>query len=407
MRIFVGLCEIANTVATYADGFRALGHETWTVVWSKNPFYPDSQYDVVLEETLGAFRPGAGMLEKGLRWIRRTGVVLGQFLRALVKCDVFVFIFGTSFFRRYWDYPILKLFGKTVISVFCGDDIRYWYAYEREIHSLGLDNELKPYFEYREYPDDLFLVKIRTIRAAERYADLILSQPTMGQLQIRPYMRFNIPLNLAHYRFNVSERLVPLVVHAPSDRGVKGTESVLAAVEQLRQEGLRFEFRLIENMPNSQLRELLVEADIVVDQLYGQTVATLALESLATGNVTLARYLPEYAHVPPDCPVVNVTTVTLVEKLREVILDLDLRRQLAHAGRKYVEEFHDHVRVAQQILNWSEPGGIRQYDFIPTFFRDEFVMPPELLRKEREMMREQRRQRLASLLFSRASHADE
>lgn len=407
MRIFIGLVEIANIAATYAKGFRALGHETHTVVWRKNRFYPNSQYDIVVDDRVGVTRPGAGLLRKAFNRVKRRGLAFTQFLHTLTTCDVFIFIFGTSFLSDYWDYPILKVLGKHVVSVFLGDDIRYWYSYEQEMRLLGLERGLRPYLEYRKsWPSGSFVTKAKRVRAAERYADLILSQPSTGQLQTRPYMCVNIPLDLSQYRFNVPEREAPLVIHAPSDSRVKGTNHVLAAVEQLTQEGIQFEFRLIENMPNAQVRELLTEADIVVDQLFSQTVATLALESMATGNVTLARYQPEYAHIPPDCPVVNVTAATLADKLREVILNRDLRRQLACAGRPYVEAHHDHMHIAQQILDWLKPGGIQEYDFVPTFFQNEFVMPPELLKEERKRMWEQRMQRLTSLLFSRSSNKD-
>jgi len=405
-RIFIGLTEIANIAATYAKGFRALGHETYTVVWKKNRFYPDSQYNIVVDDHICATKAGAALLKKALSRIKRRGVGLLQFLYTLTTCDVFIFIFGTSFLPRYWDYPILKLFGKRIVSVFCGSDIRYWYAYEQEFNSLGLGSEFRPFTEDYNHAYEFFITKIRRVRAAERYADLILSQPSMAQLQTRPYMRMNIPLDLSQYRFNVPEREVPLVVHAPSKRCIKGTKYVLAAVEQLKQEGIRFEFRLIENMPNAQVRELLAEADIVVDQLLSETVATLALESMATGNVVLARYLPERAHIPADCPVVNVTAATLADKLREVILDRDLRRRLAYAGRSYVEKYHDHVRIAQQILDWLKPGGIQEYDFIPMFFQSEFVMPAELLKEERKRMWKQRIQRFTNLFFPRSLRKD-
>jgi hypothetical protein len=80
--------------------------------------------------------------------------------------------------------------------------------------------------------------------------------------------------------------------------------------------------------------------------------------------------------------------------LRRVILNRDLRRQLAYAGRPYVEAHHDHVAVAQQILDWLKPGGIREYDFVPTFYKN-FVMPPELLAEERWKMWRHRRRKPA------------
>jgi hypothetical protein len=103
---------------------------------------------------------------------------------------------------------------------------------------------------------------------------------------------------------------------------------------------------------------------------------------MATGNVTLVRYAPELSRVAPGCPAVNVTKDTLVEKLREVIQDRDLRRKLAYQGRAFVEAHHDHVQIVQQIMAWLEPGAIQNYDFTPEFYK-ELVVPPDLAKAER------------------------
>jgi hypothetical protein len=62
---------------------------------------------------------------------------------------------------------------------------------------------------------------------------------------------------------------------------------------------------------------------------------------------------------------VNVTRDTLANQLRNVIVDRELRRRLAEAGRPYVEAHHDHVKIAREILHWLERGGIKEYDFTP------------------------------------------
>ena len=387
MKIFIGLHEIANVLFTYSEGFRLQGHETHTIVRGKNVYYPDSQYNVVLnvdDSFLGPKRPDAGFLEKSRRRIKKQTLKacrfldgLRRFLHALITCDVFIFVFASSFFNKYIDYPILKLFRKRVVSIFLGDDIRHWSAYEQEMRVLGMHKDLEPLIEVMKGYGNSLHAQIMKVRAAEKYADLIFSQPAMGQLQVRPYMRTNIPLDLSRYRFSVPAREVPLILHAPSSRQVKGTDCILAVVDAMKKDGLNFEFELIENMPNEQLLNLLAEADIVIDQLFSQTIATLALESMASGNVVLSRYNNDYSKIPPDCPVVNVSRTTLKEAMREVVCNLDLRKRLAHEGRVYVEKYHSHRIVAQQILNWLGNDEIESYDFTPTFFREHFISPPE------------------------------
>ena len=397
MRVFIGVEEIAGFAAAYAQGFRRLGHDTFSVLASRHPFYPPSQYDVVVDVPL----TNASAVRRSLRRLKRRVLLVRPFLRALRSCDVFIYLFGTSCLPRHLDYWILKRFGKRLVTVFLGGDIRYWYAFEQEMRQLGMEDEVRPLIDYlRGRPDRFYADRIRTVRVAERYADLILSQPGYGQLQTRPYMRANIPLDLSQLRFNVPLREVPLVLHAPSNRGVKGTQYVLASVDQLKSEGVRFEFRLIENRSNAQVRELLAEADIVVDELFADTVGVLSSEGMATGNAVLVRYPAEHAGVPPGCPAIRVTRDTLTEKLREVIVNRDLRSRVAHAGRPYVERHNDCTRVSQQILDWLTPGGIQKHDFVPTFYRS-FAMPADLVRDEQREVRRRRWTRIRQL-FDRA-----
>jgi glycosyltransferase involved in cell wall biosynthesis len=387
MRVFIGLTEVANCVHQYGKAFRALGVRTLTVVEERAWAYPDSEYDIVLHEKLGDPPTRSGILN--LRWHLwrfRYYLILA---RAALTCDVFIFTFGSSFRSDRRDYWLLKKLGKQIVSVFLGSDTRYWFAYTQETEFLGIDSDIRSYLDevLKNQPHDYLAVKLETVRKAEAHADLILALPDAAQLQSRPYMRLNIPIDLSEIQCNIPDRARPLVIHAPSMRSIKGTDRVLAAVEQLRAQGVSFDFRLVERTSNTKLREQLQESDIVVDQLYSETVATLALEGLAAGNVVLARYLPERVRIAPDCPVVNVNAETLSNRLREIIEDRELRVQLARAGRPYVETYHSHIIVSRQILEWLDPTRRGAFHFHPTFFRDHFVMSPALARREAELLK--------------------
>lgn len=379
MRVFVGLSEVANCVHNYAAGFREIGVQTFTVVSTRAWAYPDSTYDVVLDEDLGP-SSNIGFVRRQLWRLRYYATVA----KALLTCDVFIFTFGTAFRANRRDLKLLKLLGKRVICVFLGDDTRYWYAYTQETELLGIDSDIRPYLDevLKNRAHDYLASKLFVVQQAEMHADVVLNTPDCAQLLSKPYMRTNLPLNLSRIICNVPNREIPLVLHAPSVRDIKGTKFVLAAVERLRAEGIQFEFRLIERMANAELLGLLEQADIVIDQLYSETVATLALESMAAGCAVLARYLPERLRIDTACPVVNTNFETVTDRLREVIVDRNLRQRLAHAGRPYVERYHSRAVVAKQILQWLDPARRGDFDFTPTFFSQHFVMSPTLANAE-------------------------
>ncbi len=375
MRIFIGLTDIARITANYSKGFRALGHEVFSVVWSKSHFYKNEEYELVIDER-GDAPQTMGSVAANLRLLLQ----LIKIFRGL-DCDVFI-LFAPAVLPNHLYYPLLKFLGKKIITAFWGSDIRYWYAFAEEMRSLGSADEVSPFFDYaRTRSGGSYWDKRRTVSTAEKYSDLIISQPDCGQLQVEPYMRSAVPLDLSEYHYRVPGRIRPLVVHAPSVPEAKGTDVVMRVIEELHAEGLEFDFRLIKNMPNREIRELLSESDIVVDELYSATVAGLSAEAMATGNVVLVRYMAEYSRVPGGCPAVNVNIFTLKETLRDLILDVKKRTKIASLGRAYVEKENDHIRLCEKLLEWLQTRDTLTYDFTPTFYR-QLQIPPPILEDE-------------------------
>jgi|WetSurMetagenome_2_1015567.scaffolds.fasta_scaffold91906_1 hypothetical protein len=378
MHIFLGLVEVANIASTYAKAFRAMGHSVTIMAIERNRFYPEANYDYLLRSQS---KPSNSVVAALSDYYTRGVKPIPYFFQLREQFDVFIFLWGTSFFPYYLDYPLLKKAGKKIVATFWGTEIRYGPALAKEMDTLGVRSEIEPYLRYLKTVPTKYFARKRMIRQAEQYADLILSQQGFGQLQKRPYMRANVPLDLLQYSFKIPARKIPLVVHAPSKRNVKGTSYVLTAVEELKQEGIDFDFKLIENTPNPQVRALLSESDILVDELFSETIGMLSAEGMATGNAVLVRYMPEYGHIPPGCPAVITTCFTVKDRLREMILDQKLRCQLAEQGRVYVQVNNDHMQVVKSILDWLEPGGIREYDYNPTFYRQVTLSPGEWLKE--------------------------
>lgn len=377
MRIFVGLTDVANITANFAKGFKALGHEVFTVVWSKSRFYPDSKYDLVIDKRDHNTKSG------NVLWAYlKIASQMAQIVRGL-NCDLFI-LYAPAVLPAHLYYPVLKLLGKKIITAFWGSDIRYWYAFAEEMKSFGVQDEISPFFEYaKSRSGGSYWDKQHTVKAAEKYSDLIISQPDCGQLQSRPYMRASVPLDLSQYKFNVPGRTKPLILHAPSMPAAKGTDIILNVIEELAKEGLQFDFRFIENMPNGELRDLLTDSDIVVDELYSATVGGLSSEAMATGNVVLVRYMADYCKVPYRCPAINVNKYTLKDNLRQIILNVDQRKALAQRGRPYVESHNDHIKICRDLLDWLIRKDSINYDFYPTFHKN-FYLPPDILAAEKK-----------------------
>jgi glycosyltransferase involved in cell wall biosynthesis len=143
--------------------------------------------------------------------------------------------------------------------------------------------------------------------------------------------------------------------HAPSHRGVKGTDRMLAAVATLKQEGAAFELDLIEGLTQAEARKRYEAIDIMVDQLHAGWYGGLAVEALALGKPVIV-YLREddLQFIPPpmrdDLPFIRATPDDITEVLRKV---LSMSRQeladLAKRGRDFVERWHDPIKIATEV----------------------------------------------------------
>lgn len=393
MKIFLGLTDIANVTENFAKGFRALGHEVFTCVWNRSYFYPDTNYDLVIDQ-----RPAGKSTKPNLLSLLGMAARLLELLKEKNACDLYI-LYAPAVLPLERVLKLLRRQNKKIVCIFWGSDIRYWYALQQEMRQLGVDNEMLPFFDYaRTRAGGSYFDKLHTIKAAERYADLILSQPEYSQLLTRPYNRANIPLDLKDFSVGQRNNDIPLVLHAPSVPEAKGTDRVLEVVEFLKAEGLQFNFQKVEKMPTKQLRQLLSEADILIDQLYSTTVAGVASEAMASGCAVLARYVADYSKVETPCPVVNTNVFTLKDDLRALILDKDKRRTLYEAGPGYARKVNDCQLVAGRILEALEKLDDPKFDFYPTFYKD-FVMPQEILEEERRTSR-QKRAHFFQTLFS-------
>src|SRR5690606_17386866 len=115
----------------------------------------------------------------------------------------------------------------------------------------------------------------------------------------------------------------PVVVHAPSRAGLKGTQQIGAIARLLDAEGL-IEYREVVGVPASSMPQLYATADIVLDQFLLGSYGVAACEALAAGRVVVG-HLPEDVRrmtkerTGHDVPIVESRAGDLEGVLRSVI----------------------------------------------------------------------------------------
>ena len=267
------------------------------------------------------------------------------------------------------DLPWLKRAGKTVVVTYQGNDARQG-DYCREHFAISPVSEVAP----DEYPPELDRHKRWKIATFARYADRIYSLNPDLMHVLPPQTRF---LPYAHIDLddwapipNPAPAEVPVVLHAPSHRGMKGTRHILAAVERLKQEGVPFEFVLVEGLSHAEARSLYQRADLLIDQLLCGWYGGLATELMALGKPVICYlrdgdlgFIPEAMR--QELPLIQAEPATIEAVLREwLTVRLAELAERGRMSRRFVERWHDPRKVAASLKADYEalraaPGGRR------------------------------------------------
>jgi glycosyltransferase involved in cell wall biosynthesis len=237
----------------------------------------------------------------------------------LPRTDVFHFYFGLTLVPKSLQFPILRAARKKSVYHYMGSDIR------------------------GKTPAELTYGKRADAQIVGSY-DAIRWVP---EAEVIPP---GIDLT-AYTPVPPPDRALPLVVHAPSHRGKKGTEHVIAACE-----GLPVELELVEGLRHEEARRRYEAADIVVDQLNAGWYGLFAIEAMALGKPVVTFLHEEAVRRSAEAfgievPIVSATKETLHDVLARLAADPDERRRLGAAGRAYVERVHDIERIADRLLD--------------------------------------------------------
>jgi hypothetical protein len=143
----------------------------------------------------------------------------------------------------------------------------------------------------------------------------------------------------------------PVIAHSPSRPLEKGSPTIQAAVEKLR-EKYDFDFWLITGVERSKALDLVGKCDIFVDQLIAGTHGLAALEAMALGKPVVCYMKPSAVEShPADLPIVNANMDDLEDVLDRLLQDGDKRHELGRQGRAYVEKYHNALDIACKLKN--------------------------------------------------------
>lgn len=138
----------------------------------------------------------------------------------------------------------------------------------------------------------------------------------------------------------------------------KGTDRMYNVLQQIEKKYKdQVEIVAVESLPYDEYVKVMAGSDVVLDQLYSYSPAMNGLLALAMGKVLISGGEPEMYDILPEKenrPIVNVfpSEQDIFNKLENIILNKQDIPAISQNGRKFVEQHHDHLKVARQYLDF-------------------------------------------------------
>jgi glycosyltransferase involved in cell wall biosynthesis len=320
------------SISYWSRGLRALGYESTTLVEGVYHINRREDFDRTFDDLrAGPFAPYVA------------------FLWALLHADVFCLFFDGGFLATtplaLLEPRLLKLAGKRLVVSPYGADI----AVPEHLGRFR-DAVLATY----PYLAERAGRTRRMVDAMTRCANLTIRNLQFGYLPRGDVVWPNqVAIDVDVWR-PVGDREPDgeiVVAHSSNHRAIKGTELLVAAIEDLRRGGMRIRLDLYEGRPNEDVRRGLERCDLVAEQFIGG-YALAAIEGMAVGKPVLSNmsWLPaELVDTTclRECPIVDTSPETLRETLTRLADDPDARSELGRRGREYVLRYHSSEAAAR------------------------------------------------------------
>lgn len=366
-KILIAPVEIAGYYKRLNEGLRTLGQRSDFLTISPNGFKYGGEtvkpfllrwQNYVIENYSTRYkhiRYLRGLIWYIQRYLGRMHVLWLYWL--LIRYDVFIFSFGESLFVDHRDLKILQRLNKRVICNI---------AHGSEARPTFLDGARHPDGgEFQSISNLLNENKLirSNVNYLEQNTSIILCFPYTSQfLKKRCINSFllGIPISLntsqvTGHAPRLNEDSVR-ILHSPSHKGVKGTDVIVSAIQNLKEKGYKIEFIQISGKPNAEVLKELQLCDFVIDQIFSETpMAGFATEAAFFGKaaivggydwLTLKEYVPEDLWPPSKLCHPDEIQVCI----EELILNKVEREELGRKAQQFVMEKWSSVEVAKRFL---------------------------------------------------------
>jgi glycosyltransferase involved in cell wall biosynthesis len=383
-RIFIGLMEISGYFSNLNKGLKQQGADSVFVDYGGHPYkyggddVPDAPVKLLkwsLNKWKASFK--SNILIRRFYWLLWRISQFVVFAWALIRYDVFIFGFNTSFLHFngfHYDFPILKMFRKKIICVYLGSDSRPSY----------LDGSIIGHITDKDGMIDIARCAQlaektkKNLLNVEKYADYIINFPPQAHFHERPFvsgLMIGIPFELNVKKDDASgDRCLEnkvRILHSPSDPIARGTDNIRSVIAALKSKGYDIEFIEITGKPHQVVLDELSRCDFIVDSLYSDTpMAMFSTEAAWYGKpAVMSGYYSKYVRddVPEDkIPPSLFCDISEIEQaIEKMIVDVDYRKWMGERARDFVRREWNIKTVAERYMKLVEDNAPAEWFYDP------------------------------------------
>lgn len=266
--------------------------------------------------------------------------------------NIFHFNFGKSLFDPFYvglpmfDMPFYN--GKRIVT-FNGSDIRGWTykIYKDEISKI-LD---KSYSKNYKVVIKRFFLKLKK-NHIEKYADHIFA--------VNPDLLHFLPKRATFLPYAISEwdkikkvesftdGKIINIVHAPTNRKLKGSEYVIKALKRLKKKYSNINIIIVENMSYKEALNKYKKADLFIDQVLIGWYGGVSVELMKMGKAVAVyirkedlKFIPNEMSKDLLNSIININPFNIESELEKYILDLKKLKYKSELGYDYVNKWHN------------------------------------------------------------------
>jgi hypothetical protein len=267
------------------------------------------------------------------------------FFKTIFFVQVYIFYWNKSFLILNIDYFVLKLLGKKIILFHIGNDARVNYFQDKIFKNLNLDYK---YFNKKIKFMDFSLKLYR-----KKIIDF-LNLPLFTNIDTETFLtkyqyHFIIPQKkIVHYSSKLLTKKTT-ILHAPTDKKIKGTIIVRKAIEILKKNNFKIKYIEVINKKNSEVIKYLRKTTILIDQP-GIWIGKLAVEGMSSSCIVLGgNIIPEKYSIAKS-PIIQFPNNSLL--LSKILINIINKSE--HNKKKIIKKNYLWFNKYYSALNYSK-----------------------------------------------------